>query len=87
MKEFESRLVQYVVGDVEKLVEKQDSAKGPSQHWLALVAHDEMTAQAHDGKSKSWLPKGEQPLHKKGNLLDKRLAERSKPDPGVREEL
>ncbi|KAH6889531.1 hypothetical protein BKA70DRAFT_1234948 [Coprinopsis sp. MPI-PUGE-AT-0042] len=33
---------------------------------LVLVAHDEMTAQAHDGKRKFWIPKGEQSLRKKG---------------------
>jgi hypothetical protein len=33
---------------------------------LVLVAHDEMTAQAHDGVKASWVPTGEQPLKKKG---------------------
>ena len=30
-----------------------------------LVAHDEMTAQANDGKTMSWVWQGEQPLKKR----------------------
>lgn len=63
MAEHQRRLVEYVVGDVEKekmkpmnLVERQ----------LVLCAHDETTAQANDSKMKSWVLDGEQPLKKKG---------------------
>lgn len=53
-------LAEYVVGDVENKVDKG------SVHPLVLVAHDEITAQANDGKKKSWVYEGEQPLRKKG---------------------
>lgn len=38
----------------------------PDRVKLVLVAHDEMTAQAHDGEKMSWVWQGEQPLKKKG---------------------
>ncbi|KIL57128.1 hypothetical protein M378DRAFT_1031360 [Amanita muscaria Koide BX008] len=38
----------------------------PGERKLVLVAHDEMTAQANDGKTMSWVWQGEQPLKKKG---------------------
>jgi hypothetical protein len=63
MKEYESRLVKYAVGDVGKEVEMQ---LAPGERKLVLVAHDEMTAQANDGKTMSWVWQGEQPLKKKG---------------------
>ena len=63
MKEYTSRLVKYVVGDVKKEVEMQ---LAPGERKLVLVAHDEMTAQANDGKTMSWVWQGEQPLKKKG---------------------
>ena len=34
----------------------------PGKQKIVIVAHDEMTAQAHDSKSMSWVWKGEQPL-------------------------
>lgn len=63
MKEYAPRLVKYVVGDVHKEVEMQ---LAPGEHKLVVVAHDEMTAQANDGKTMSWVWQGEQPLKKKG---------------------
>ncbi|KAF7309543.1 hypothetical protein MIND_00325200 [Mycena indigotica] len=64
MLEFKKRLVEYVVGDVERQVEKQEV--GPDGRMLVLVPHDEVTAQANDGQKMSWGPEGEQPLRKKG---------------------
>ena len=63
MKEYAPRLVKYVVGDVHKEVEMQ---LAPGERKLVVVAHDEMTAQANDGKTMSWVWQGEQPLKKKG---------------------
>ena len=63
MKEYAPHLVKYVVGDVHKEVEMQ---LAPGEHKLVVVAHDEMTAQANDGKTMSWVWQGEQPLKKKG---------------------
>jgi hypothetical protein len=63
MKEYEPRLVKYVVGDVKKEVEMH---LAPGERKLVLVAHDEMTAQANNGKTMSWVWQGEQPLKKKG---------------------
>ncbi|KIJ32265.1 hypothetical protein M422DRAFT_265927 [Sphaerobolus stellatus SS14] len=57
------RLVKYIVGDVDRLVKKPLI---PGEPRLVLVAHDEMTAQAHDGVMMSWVWQGEQPLKKKG---------------------
>jgi len=62
LRELGSQLVQYTVGDVDKEVEKIF----PEGRKLVLVAHDEMTAQAHDGQKMSWVWQGEQPLKKKG---------------------
>ncbi|KIL55377.1 hypothetical protein M378DRAFT_90974 [Amanita muscaria Koide BX008] len=39
---------------------------GKGERRLVLVAHDEMTAQAHDGKTKSWVMDNEHALKKKG---------------------
>ncbi|KAG1779490.1 hypothetical protein EV702DRAFT_1195449 [Suillus placidus] len=64
MKEHEHHLVQYIVGDVEK-----ESDIPPSNFvktWLVICAHDEMTTQANDGQSMSWVPDGEHKLRKKG---------------------
>jgi hypothetical protein len=64
MKEHERRLVRYVVGDVEK-----ESDIPPSnfvETRLVICAHDEMTTQANDGQSMSWVPDGEHKLRKKG---------------------
>jgi transposase len=63
MKKFESRLVGYMVGNVEKEIELQ---LAPGERKVVLVAHDEMTAQANDGATMSWVWQGEQPLKKKG---------------------
>ncbi|KAF7308048.1 hypothetical protein MKEN_01167100 [Mycena kentingensis (nom. inval.)] len=59
-----ARLVEYVVGEVDRLVQKGHGVAGTGS--LVLCSHDEMTCQAHDGKAKSWGPAGEQPLRKKG---------------------
>ncbi|KIJ52514.1 hypothetical protein M422DRAFT_156637 [Sphaerobolus stellatus SS14] len=63
LKELQLQLVKYVVGEVDKHVEKPPV---PGKLPLVLVAHDEMTAQAHDGEKMSWVWQGEQPLKKKG---------------------
>jgi len=58
------RLVEWKVGDVENKKDKGELPNG--ERWLVLVAHDEMTAQANDGKKSGWVYKDEQPLKKKG---------------------
>jgi len=63
MKKYQERLVEYAVGDVEREVTKPTNFV---ERRLVLVAHDEMTAQAHDGKKKSWVMDGEHTLKKKG---------------------
>ena len=63
MKKYWERLVEYAVGDVEHEVTKPTNFV---ECQLVLVAHDEMTAQAHDGKKKSWVMDGEHALKKKG---------------------
>ncbi|KAJ7586722.1 hypothetical protein C8J56DRAFT_1085285 [Mycena floridula] len=62
MDEYPKRMVEYTAGDVMKEVEKDYGG----QRKLVLVAHDEMTAQANDGKPKSWVLEGEHALKKKG---------------------
>jgi hypothetical protein len=62
MEKYRSRLVEYVVGDVEKKVLKLNSG----ERQLVLCAHDEMTCQANDGKAKSWVWQGEHTIKKKG---------------------
>ncbi|KAJ3845656.1 hypothetical protein EV368DRAFT_90334 [Lentinula lateritia] len=58
------RIVEYVVGDVSMLKDKQ---LPPGElRWLVLVAHDEMTAQANDSLKWSWVFKGEHAIQKKG---------------------
>ena len=59
MEEYHKRLVEYEIGDVLKEVQKL--MDGPTR-WLVLVTQDEMTVQANDGKKKSWVLEGEQPL-------------------------
>jgi hypothetical protein len=67
MNELRPRFVEYVVGDVDKRVDKgEDPPLGPDGRWLVLCAHDEMTAQANDGQKASWVLDGEQPIRKKG---------------------
>lgn len=63
MKKYRERLVEYEVGNVDAEVVK---VRKEGERKLVLVAHDEMTAQANDGKKKSWVLEGEQPLRKKG---------------------
>lgn len=58
------RLVEYVVGSVLQQVKKKP--KSILDRQLVLMSHDEMTAQANDGKGKGWVLEGEQPLRKKG---------------------
>ena len=58
------RMVEYVVGDVEKEVLTQPA--NFVERRLVLVAHDEMTAQANNADSKSWVLDGEHALKKKG---------------------
>lgn len=61
------RLVEYVVGDVDKEVDKRNVARWNCvEPHLVLVAQDEMTAQANDDKGKGWIYDGEQPIKKKG---------------------
>jgi hypothetical protein len=64
MAEHHRRLIEYMVGNVEVEVDK--SAHNCVEPRLVLCAHDEMTAQVNDGRKKSWIMKGEQPLKKKG---------------------
>ncbi|KIJ35189.1 hypothetical protein M422DRAFT_181072 [Sphaerobolus stellatus SS14] len=52
LNELQPRLVKYIVGDVDRLVKKPLILGEPC---LVLVAHDEMTAQAHDGVMMSWV--------------------------------
>jgi len=65
MKEYSSRLVRFDRDDAGNLTEAK-MLLGPDERKLVLVAHDEMTAQANDGKTMSWVWRGEQPLKKKG---------------------
>jgi hypothetical protein len=62
MKEHFPRLVQYSVDNVEEVVLPNNFVERP----LVLVAQDEMTAQAHDTKSKSWVFNNQHALRKKG---------------------
>lgn len=63
MEKHQERLVGYVVGDIEKQIEK---TLPPGVKKLILVAHDEMTAQANDTNPKEWVLDGEHRLRKKG---------------------
>ena len=64
MKEHRRQVVEYVVGNVGKEVEK------PVENYvecrLVLVSQDESTTQANDGKKKSWVHKNEHTLKKRG---------------------
>jgi hypothetical protein len=64
MKKFRERLVEYEVGNVAAELDKQP----PNfvERRLVLCAHDEMTAQANDDTSMSWVYEGEHALKKKG---------------------
>ncbi|KAF7371965.1 hypothetical protein MVEN_00054500 [Mycena venus] len=58
------RLVQYIVGDVEKeLVKTPDNYV---ERRLVLCAQDEMTVQSNDDPGKSWVLNNEHKLRKKG---------------------
>ncbi|KAI0337675.1 hypothetical protein BDW22DRAFT_1423443 [Trametopsis cervina] len=58
------RLVKYATNDVTQQLPVDPV--GQLLPRLVLVAHDEMTAQAHDGVKQSWVLDGEMPLKKKG---------------------
>jgi hypothetical protein len=64
MQRHQRRFVKYVVGDVDK--EKPAEPDNYVERRLVPCIHDEMTAQAHDGKQKSWVLKNQQELRKKG---------------------
>ncbi|KAJ7616728.1 hypothetical protein B0H17DRAFT_1152613 [Mycena rosella] len=64
MEVYRRRLVEYTVGDVD--VQMQKPRGNYVERELVLGAHDEMTAQANDGKKKSWILDGEHALKKKG---------------------
>lgn len=64
MKEYEPRLVRYVVGDVDR--ELNIPPPNYVERRLVLCAHDEMTAQANDAKEKSWVLEDQHALRKKG---------------------
>ena len=64
MEEYFPRLLYYVMGDVEK---ESVTLTSDFVGWhLVLVAHDEMTAQANDSMTKSWVFENQHQLHKKG---------------------
>ncbi len=58
------RIVRYEIGDV--MHEARVVGPQPDGPRYVLVAHDESTAQANDGKKASWIKDGEQPIRKKG---------------------
>jgi predicted transcriptional regulator len=62
MAQHRSRLVEYMPGDVENEVMKGNCV----ERRLVTVVHDEMTAQANDGKAKSWVWEHEHAIKKKG---------------------
>jgi len=64
MEQHRRRLVEFVIGDVEK--ELQKIPDNYVETRLVLVPHDEMTVQQNDGKKKSWVLDGEHALKKKG---------------------
>ena len=63
MEKYHERLVEYVVGDVDKEVLKPWNCV---ERLLVLVPQDESTMQAHDGEEFSWVYEGDQPLKHKG---------------------
>ncbi|KAG6873866.1 hypothetical protein C0993_001006 [Termitomyces sp. T159_Od127] len=62
MKDYFPRLIRYTVGDVDTPIIPQNFVERP----LVLVAQDEMTSQAHDTVSKSWVLDDQHKLRKKG---------------------
>ena len=65
METIRPHLMKYSTKDASKLLPRDPSLPPESRPHI-LVAHDEMTAQAHDGVKRSWVLDGEQPLKKKG---------------------
>jgi len=59
-------LTQYKVGEVSTELSRDPTTIPAGTPRYVLVAHDEMTVQAHDGLKFSWILDGEQPLKKKG---------------------
>jgi len=64
MEEYQKHLVEFVMGETDKELEKAPA--NYVEQCLVLLAHDESTAQANDGKGKSWVLDGEHLLKKKG---------------------
>lgn len=64
MAEYKRRLVEFAVDEVHR--EMPSSQGNFVETRLVTLAHDEMTAQANNGKTQSWIFEGEQPLRKKG---------------------
>ena len=64
MKHHRCRIVEYVVGDVQK--ERIKPVENYVECHLVLASHDESTTQANDGKKKSWVHDNEHALKKKG---------------------
>jgi hypothetical protein len=64
MAKYRPQLVEFIVGDVENELVKEPP--NCVERQIVLCAHDEMTVQANDGKSKSWVLEGEHALKKKG---------------------
>jgi len=64
LKEYEARLVQYVVGNVK--IEAHINPTNFVECRLVLCAHNEMTVQSNDMAQKSWVFDGEHQLRKKG---------------------
>jgi hypothetical protein len=67
MKNIHAQLVEYVVGDVNKELDKINQPGWNCVEWrLVLVAQDEMTAQANNDNGRGWVFEGEQLIKKKG---------------------
>ena len=64
MDQHRRRLVEFVVGDVEK--ELQKTPDNYVETRLVLVPHDEMTVQQNDGRKQSWVLNSEHALKNKG---------------------
>jgi len=64
MKEFEHRIVRYVIGDVEK--EEFVQPRNYVERRLVPTPHDEMTVQSNDMNDKEWVFDNEFKLRKKG---------------------
>lgn len=63
MASYRSRIVEYVIGNVEREVDK---AQNYVERRIVVACHDETTAQANDGEKKGWVFEDEYPLKKKG---------------------